>query len=124
MHQLLPLLGLLLQLAAALRREAVEARAAVVLGDRPVGIDPAAILEAVERGIERPLLDLQKGVGALLDQPRDGVAVRRRRAAASAAPACRASPGAGRRTRHSVGLSWQGHGLDLALRMSGGTRTE
>src|SRR5262249_40992394 len=46
---LVPARGLRLELLAALRREAVVPRFAVVLGRAPERRDPAAVLEAVER---------------------------------------------------------------------------
>ena len=60
----LPAGGLLRQLPPAERRQRVVARAAVVFGRAPHGRDPAAILEPVERGIERSMLDLQDVIRA------------------------------------------------------------
>ena len=55
------------ELLAAGPGQRVEARAPIVLGRAPVGGDPALMLEAVERRIERALLDAQQIVGNLLD---------------------------------------------------------
>ena len=55
----------------------IEARAPVVLGRAPLGGDPALPLEALQRGIERALLDLQDVVGELADPLRDRPAVQR-----------------------------------------------
>src|SRR4051812_17823298 len=65
-HNPLPLVALLLQLTAPFRGQPVEAGAAIVFRHRPVRVDPAPILEPIEGGIERPLLDLEKGFGTLL----------------------------------------------------------
>src|SRR5688500_7706768 len=65
------------ELRAARRRQPVVARAAVVLRRPPEGGDPAAILEAMERRVERSVLDLQHVFGSLRDGVSDGVAVRR-----------------------------------------------
>jgi hypothetical protein len=74
-HDLPPLVALLLQLTTTFRRERVIARATIVLRGRPAGLDPPAILETVQRGIQGPLLHLEKRLGPLLDRPRDGVSV-------------------------------------------------
>ena len=55
----------------------VEAGAAIVLGRAPVRRDPALVLEAVERRIERALPDPQQVVRDLLDALRDRPAVHR-----------------------------------------------
>src|SRR5206468_10445920 len=75
-HSPFPPAGLVAQPLAARRREAVVPRAAVILGCAPERSDPPAILETVERRIQRPVLDLQHLVGSLLDGVRDRVPVR------------------------------------------------
>src|SRR6185312_1427617 len=50
---------------------------AIVLGKPPVGADPAARLEAVERHVQRPILDLDRAVARLLDPAGDGIAMPR-----------------------------------------------
>src|SRR3990167_6561617 len=55
-NDLVPQRRLFGELRAALRREAVVARAAVVFGGAPEGGDPAAVLEAMQGGIERPVV--------------------------------------------------------------------
>ena len=55
--------------------EPVVARAPVVLRHSPGGRDPAALLHAIERGIERAFFDLQDVVGQLLQADGDAVAV-------------------------------------------------
>src|SRR5688572_4880864 len=55
-----------LQLFLAGGREAVELGAPVVLRDAPVGGDEPRLLELVQRGIQRPFLDTQDVIGALL----------------------------------------------------------
>src|SRR5262245_50926887 len=49
-RQARPPITLLLQLAAAGRREAIELRALLVLGEAPLGVDPAASFEPVQGG--------------------------------------------------------------------------
>ena len=56
--------------------ERVELGAAVVLGESPLGGDPASILEAAQGGVERALLDRENVVGRVLDPAGDGVAMR------------------------------------------------
>jgi hypothetical protein len=72
---LVPPRGLHGQLRPPLGREAIVAGAAIVFGRPPERSDPAAILEPVEGGIERPVLDLQHVLGAMFDGLRDGVPV-------------------------------------------------
>src|SRR6266481_10144611 len=47
----------------------------VILGLAPLGGDPALLLQAVERGVKRTLIDLQLLFGDLADALRDGPAV-------------------------------------------------
>src|SRR6266568_6681405 len=65
------------ELFAAGRGQRVEASFAIVFGGAPLGCDPAASLQALERGIERAVFDQQLLVGRLLDRPRDALAVLR-----------------------------------------------
>ena len=60
---------------AALRRQRIKLGAAIIFGGAVGGGDPFALDEAMERGIERALLDLQDFVGAEFDGFGDGVAV-------------------------------------------------
>ena len=55
-----PVRGLSLELRAALRRQAVEFRVPAGLGCLPVGGQKPAVLEAMQRRIQRALLDLQQ----------------------------------------------------------------
>jgi hypothetical protein len=57
--------------------ELVELRAAVVLREPPVALDEPALLEPVQRGVERAFLDAERVVGGLGDPAADGVAVAR-----------------------------------------------
>ena len=66
-----------LELPPAGARQRVVARAAVVLGDLPLGSNQALALEPVERGIERALPELQHALGPLLDPLGDAPAVHR-----------------------------------------------
>src|SRR5580698_393767 len=74
--EFVPLAGFEVELRAALRREGVKLCAAIVFGSSVGGGDPFALDEAMERGIERALLDLEHFVGAEFDGLGDGVAVR------------------------------------------------
>src|SRR5688500_14899056 len=65
------------ELGAAASGEAVVLGAPVVLREPPLGLDPAALLQAVEGGVEGALLDAEGVVGRLADPARDGVAVAR-----------------------------------------------
>jgi hypothetical protein len=65
--QLLPFALFRFQLLAAAFGEFIEFRAAVVLGCAPAGFDPASPLEAMQRRIQRTLLDLENFAGNLMD---------------------------------------------------------
>ena len=67
------------ELRSAPRRELVVLRLAVVLRESPFRLDPAAILESMQRDVECAILDVQRLVRRLADPRRDGVAVSRRR---------------------------------------------
>src|SRR6186713_3352234 len=67
--------GLRAQLRASTRGELIELRLAIVLGEAPLGLDQATLLESMERRIKRPFLDLQLGPARLGDPPRDCVAM-------------------------------------------------
>src|SRR6202041_383331 len=58
-------------------RERIELRAAIVLGDFPLGGNPAFLFELVQCGIERAVADLQNVAGDLLQAQADGEAVER-----------------------------------------------
>ena len=58
-------------------REPVVLRPPAQLRDGPLGFDPALVLEAMERRVERALVDLQDVLGDLLDALRDRPAVQR-----------------------------------------------
>ena len=79
---------------AALARQRVELGAAVVVGGAPLGLDPAAPLEAVQRRIERALLHAQGVARDQLDALRDRPAVLRLDRPASSGSADRACPAA------------------------------
>src|ERR1700733_3154002 len=51
-----PLAGLLQKLGTPLGSQGVKPRLAIVLGDAPPGADPALVLEALERQIERAVV--------------------------------------------------------------------
>jgi hypothetical protein len=75
--QPIPVGALLVELLTAEPGERIEAGLASSVGRGPFSCEPAALFEAMERGIERALLDLQDVAGHLLQALRDGVAVDR-----------------------------------------------
>ena len=72
-----PLRRLVLELPLAGARERVEPRAARVLRGAPLGVEPAGALQPLERGEQRPGVDLEDAARDLLDAPRDAEAVHR-----------------------------------------------
>src|SRR4051812_36796137 len=56
-------------------RQLVVLRLAIVLGVAPIGVQPSALLEAMERGIKRALLDLQPILRDVLDPAQDAKSV-------------------------------------------------
>ena len=66
-----------LELFAAGGGKFVILRAAIIFGSAPAGFDPAATLQAVQRGVQRALLDLQNVFGDLLNTFRNGPAMLR-----------------------------------------------
>src|SRR5262249_22667873 len=72
-----PLPFLFHQLAAACAGQRVEARLAIVVGRAPLGRDEAPILETLERGVERSVIDDEDVVGLALDEAGDALAVLR-----------------------------------------------
>src|SRR5215471_14159940 len=75
--QAIPVRALLVELRATETRERIEARVAAGVGRRPRRAKPAALLETMQRRVERSLLYLHDVAGHLLQPPRDGVAVDR-----------------------------------------------
>src|SRR5207248_8279497 len=69
--------GFFHELFASRGGERIEARLAVVDRYAPLAGDPAALLETLQRGIERSVLDEELLVGGLLDGVRDALAVLR-----------------------------------------------
>src|SRR5690242_14911350 len=65
------------ELLTSARRDPVVLSLPVVLGETPARFHEAALLEAVQGGIERAFLDAQRIVGHVLQPPRDAVTVRR-----------------------------------------------
>ena len=63
------------QLFASRGREVVEARATIVVGDAPLAAHPAGRLEALERGIERTVIDEKRTLRRMLDRERDAMSV-------------------------------------------------
>ena len=49
--------GVCIQLLLSAPRDRIELRAAVVVRDAPAGRDPAAILQAHQRGVDRALVE-------------------------------------------------------------------
>src|SRR5262245_48340708 len=62
---------------APLRRQTIEPPPALAGFLRPTPLDPFALLEAIEQGIERRGIEPQRAVGSRLDQLADVVAVPR-----------------------------------------------
>jgi hypothetical protein len=65
-----------LRLGTTERGQRVEARAAIVFGDPPLGRHPASILQSPEGGIEGAFLDAEDVFGGVLDPARDRVSMR------------------------------------------------
>src|SRR5262249_44720223 len=76
-RHLVPAVGFLAQSTAPCRRELVETGAPVVVGHAPFAVEQPAMFEAIERRIERALLDGERVAGDLLDAEQDAVAVQR-----------------------------------------------
>src|SRR6185436_5862638 len=71
----LPLVELTGELAAPSGGDRVIAGAAVVLGRPPGAVDVTAVLEPLERRVERSLIDVEAPLGHLLDPGADAPAV-------------------------------------------------
>src|SRR5262252_6540899 len=76
-RQPLPRAQLAFELPAPFARERVEFGVAAEIRRLPLGFDPALMLEAMERGIERPLSDRERVVREELDSLRDAPPVER-----------------------------------------------
>src|SRR5439155_15499871 len=71
-RQALPAVGFELELFAAARGQPVETRALAEIRRAPLGVDPAFVLEPVERRIERSLIDFEDRPRNLFDPFGDG----------------------------------------------------
>jgi hypothetical protein len=60
---------------AAERGQRVKACAAIVVGGPPRARDPIALLESLERRVERSVIDEERVSGPRLDRERDAVAM-------------------------------------------------
>src|SRR5262245_13056243 len=74
-HEPIPALRLLLQPATAGCGEAVVLGSAVVVRSAPFGLEQTLVLEPIQRGVERALLDRQRLVRDLLNAQQHAVAV-------------------------------------------------
>jgi len=74
-YEFVPAACLTDELFATCGGELVEAGFAVVFRRAPLGADPAAVLQAVEGGVQRAMLHLKDFVGAMFDDVGDRVAV-------------------------------------------------
>src|SRR6185503_20605195 len=72
-----PLIDFFAKRFASRLGQRVVARAPVVLGRLPITLDPAAVLEALERGVEGSLIDLESAARDLLDAETDAPPVHR-----------------------------------------------
>src|SRR6476469_7240888 len=77
-HQSPPALGFDAEGFAAEGRQVVVLGAAIVVRDAPFAVDPLLLLETLEGGIERALVDLEHAARRLLDALGDAPAVHRR----------------------------------------------
>src|ERR1051326_5395660 len=66
-REALPFVDFLAEGFAPVLREAVVARPPIVLGGLPIAFDPAAMLETLQRGVERALVDVESSARDLLD---------------------------------------------------------
>lgn len=74
--KLIPTAGLMSELLATGRSEAIVAGLAIILGRAPEGGDPTAVLEAVQRRVQRSVFHLQNFRRTVLNDVRNRVAVR------------------------------------------------
>ena len=74
-HQLAPPRFFANELLLAFGREAIELRALVGLAHTPLGLQPSALHEALQRGIERAGFDLEQVIRLRPDRLADAVAV-------------------------------------------------
>ena len=77
LHVALPRGDLALELLPAGGGELVEARALALVGEPPLALDEAALLEAVQGDVERSVRDVERAGRAVADDARDAVAVAR-----------------------------------------------
>src|SRR4030095_8686960 len=70
-----PIRFLARQMLAALRRQLVELSLPAVVRLAPLGGEPDSLFQAMERGVQRALLDLQHFLGDLPDSLGDAVSV-------------------------------------------------
>src|SRR5262245_34304842 len=76
-RQTRPLRGFAAEMTPAGPRQRVELRPPVVLARAPFSLNPALLLELVQRGIERPVADLQHLARDLTEALADRPAVHR-----------------------------------------------
>src|SRR5215469_16667536 len=74
---LLPILGFFVELPATRRGDGVELCLAIVVGDTPTRLDPAALLEPEQRGVDGALVHLEEIAADLFEPPGDPEAVQR-----------------------------------------------
>ena|ERR1700729_2335259 len=75
--QALPALGFDLELSSPLRCQPVEFCVAASLGRTPIGDKEILVFQAMESGVQRALLNLQRLFGDHLDSLRNRIAVNR-----------------------------------------------
>src|ERR1051326_1800203 len=73
--QLLPVLGIRLELLSSRRSQSIETRAPSQFGDSPLGLDPALMLQPMQSRVKRTLIHFQDPFGHLFDSFGDVPAV-------------------------------------------------
>src|ERR1039457_5934298 len=105
-HGALPILRFARDLLSPRARQLVEFGLAIGIAGTPARFDPAALFQAQERRIERPLVEIQRAAGDRLD----AFAIRRGEGIAASGPRCAPNPAIPARSafapRASVGRIW------------------
>src|SRR5690606_21119269 len=73
--QLLPVHRLFSKTPFSRARQPIELRSTVVLRDSPLGSEQPPVLQTMQRGVQRALLDLQRATGNLFNPQQHAIAV-------------------------------------------------